>query len=271
MIKCAVCNQDTLGDWTGLCYLHQKYALEISGPYFETLYDLLYWKATFLKEWDRLKLGKIIVSCAPHVEVHKESRANIIAVKLRVQEQLKLERADLSMYDNLVRSIAYRYSAAFGIEFRDIYNEGMLQLKRLENRIEKGLNPNIISAWVKKSLAGYMQNYSMNSFQVVNLPRDSAGGRNHTATLAIYDDDTLKDDTPNVQEQYLSKERDKRNQAAILKLMSRLNFKQRTVMVNLLKDKPRTQTQLAKAMRVSQSKISYDINIIFTKAKEMKE
>lgn len=269
MTKCLVCNEQTFGDRTGLCYLHRKYAARITGPYFETLYDLLYWKATFLKEWDAKELGKIAVSCAPHVEVMKENKETVQVVKDRIHEQLKLTKADLSMYIPLVRTLSYAFAVYDKLTFEEIYNEGMLHLKVLECRIEKGLNPKIISAWVKKSLVGRISKVTLYDGIVKNKQTNN-NRRDMEVNSVGFADWHIKDDQSPTAEDMVMEIQEKQQQVqAIGELSQKLNPLQRRLLANMFKDNPRTQKQLATANKIAQGTVSKAITVIYRKAKEL--
>ena len=259
-MQCAVCNEDTLGNESGLCYLHRKYKAGVTGPYFETLYDLVYWKATTLKEWDRLGYGKISVACAPHVEVQKMTPGSVEQVRKQVEEQLNTGRGDLSSFQPLVLKWAAILNSQFGTDFADLHGEGMLALMRLSLMVPEGTQCNAVAQWVKRSVVGIMRNFALDG---------GLRGRGVSASNAGRFDDETWVGTEDQHEDYIAAERMHRGANAMAELIKKLTWDQRKILSNMLKDNPRTQKELAKAMGVKQPKISKDTTAIFTKAKEM--
>lgn len=262
---CTVCNEQVLGDdGSGLCYLHRKYNKRLCGPYFETLYDLVYWKATFLKKWDSLGYGKISVACAEHVEVQKMNQYSVDQVKVQVQQQLERDRIDLTMYQPLVMSMARQFSQRSGIEFIELVNQGTLVLKRLEDKINSDNDPKMISSFVKQSIRGSLMTYTMQS-QVVKPPYGQP-----ICLVSTEDTDELLNER-DVESQYMDKIKEEVGAEAIIKLTNVFKWSKSPVYMKVIKnmfaENPKTQVELAKQLKITKQAVSSAADKIMNTAK----
>ncbi|GAG06810.1 unnamed protein product, partial [marine sediment metagenome] len=157
MTKCTMCNENRyVGN---LCYLHSKYYQQITGPHFETLYDLLWWKATFLKRWDVAYGHKIPITCADHVHVQKMNKKILFDTKLKVEFALANKTIDLSKFCPLVHKLANKFSGMSDFTEDDIYQQCMVWLQDMTQHVDKRMEPKMLTTWVRKSLYGLLYNY----------------------------------------------------------------------------------------------------------------
>lgn len=253
-MRCAVCNEQVLGDdGSGLCYLHRKYNHRLCGPYFETLYDLVYWKATFLKTWDSLGYGKINVACAEHVDIQKMNNKSVARVKERVRQQLERDRIDLSMYHPLVASMSRQFSQRSGIEFTELMNQGVMVLKRLEDKINSDTDPKMISSFVKQSIRGSLMTYTMQS-QVVKPPHGQS-----LSMISTEDTDELLNEE-DVDFQYMAKIKEQMGTEAIIQLTRVFKWHKSPVYLKVIKNMfveyPKTQVELARQLDITSAAVS---------------
>jgi len=251
MIKCQVCEQGTHGHWTGLCYHHQKYADGTAGPYFETLYDLLYWKATFLPSWDSRHYGTINVTCAEHVDAQKMNGDLVTKTRRKVADAICSGTTDLTDYLPLVRKLALKYGSD---DYDEVYSILAAELISLERKIPKGTQPMVISIWVKRRLTGAALNWvcrrqpDLEDTEIDEIPHEAPTSEE---IIMLCEDEDIKG-------------------KAMIELANQLSKRQSKVMANMLSPNPLTQKQLAKRLKVDQAQVSRDTKIIFTKAKELR-
>jgi RNA polymerase sigma factor (sigma-70 family) len=258
MTKCTMCNEDTHGG--NLCYLHSKYYQQITGPHFETLYDLLWWKATFLKRWDTLYGIEIPITCADHVHVQKMNKKMLLNTKLKVEFALANKTIDLSSFCPLVHKLANKFSGMSDFTEDDIYQQCMVWLQDMTQNVDERMEPKMLTTWVRKSLYGLLYNYINRHGGVVK--------KGSTETLGDMDCYIL-DKAPNQEEKLMHNQGVQTQVAAINKLADELNERQTNIIINWFDSETLTPNEFALRYGVSKQMISKDTKTILDRAREL--
>jgi RNA polymerase sigma factor (sigma-70 family) len=257
MTKCTMCNENThKGD---LCYLHFKYYQQITGPHFETLYDLLWWKATFLKRWDILYGHTIPITCADHVHTQKMNKKILLNTKLKVEFALANKTIDLSSFCPLIHKLANKFSGMSDFTEDDIYQQCMVWLQDMTQNVDDRMEPKMLTTWVRKSLYGLLYNYINRHGGVVKKGEVEYLGE---------DDFRIADKSPSQEDKIIHNQDCHIQIMAIDKLCDNLNNRQLDMVITWI-GYPWSPKEFALKHGVSKQMISKDTQSILQKAKEL--
>ena len=158
MLLCCMCEQRTVDN--KLCYLHQKYKDRITGPYFDSLFDYMWFKETFEKRWNWKVRTQLLVSLSPKLERKLDQRPDLVREMERgIKKHLEsgaLKYSRVWEYAPLVYSTAH----SFGGDTEDLIQQGMGFLSSIDRATDwLKLTAQQISGYIKKSLIGHLLNY----------------------------------------------------------------------------------------------------------------
>lgn len=279
-MKCQVCDQDIImSPNTGesengmkLCYLHLKYAERFTGPYHETIYDLVWWKQTFLTMWNKTGLPKIIVSTSEKVGVMKKIPLSFTRVVLMVKEQLKNPTHSLESFRPLNLTVASYFSRRSDIPFRDLFNEGFLCLIKLSHKIDPSADPKMVSAFVKRRLWGAIQNYVTQYNGIIRNPKtNSTWWDGTTRSFSVAEEITTDSGELNPEQHALRKESCDKLLSDFDKLSKKCSRRQRVILGNMVQGNEQSQIDLAKRLKVTTRTIRRETKKILAMAKEIKD
>lgn len=254
MIKCAVCNEQVHGDHD-LCYLHRKYEDGLCGPHYETLWELMWAKLHFLKDWT-MRIGtKIRISMDAFVETAKMNTNTVEKCRSAIQEYIDEPNVDMNQYVKHLSNLASSLAASYPIDRDDAFQLGAECLMVLSKKAKPQHSPKMVHTWILHSLRGMMMNKVLR--QVSPSTEDTMG----------YNEDTDLPDTTCTYDAY-----HRMNQELVLdmnmeKLREGLSPKQLEVMENMFQANPLTQRELGKKMGISQQAVAKLTRKVFKKAK----
>lgn len=258
MTKCVMCNEN---QYVGsLCLLHVKYYQQLTGPHFETLYDLLWWKYSFLKHWDNNYGIKLEITCSDNVHAQKFNIKTMSRVRDQVWKALGTHKTDLSSYYPLAKKLSYSFSQRSGVDFEDLYQECLSKLTDIENKLANNMNVKQISTWVRKSLKGTLRNF---------IARKTGIVKGSEVDLIGEQVDYILDGGENPEETYIRKQKYLLTMDCINKLMHYLTVRQQVLVANMFNMDELPRAEIAKMHGVDQSTISRDFKTIYEKAEAL--
>jgi RNA polymerase sigma factor (sigma-70 family) len=261
MTKCIMCNQD--GYVGRLCYLHVKYYQGLTGPHFNTLYDLLWWKATFLKKWKLhfRTLAKIPITCDDHVHIQKMNKNLLLTTKLKVEFALANKEIDLSSFSPLMHKLANRFSNVSDHSADDLFQQCTVWLQDMTRNVDQDMEPKMLTTWIKKSLYGLLYNFTTRQGGVVK--------RGETTFLGDIEEHVYDSDARNQEQLLMDKEFLAKVGTAIGELVSVLNDRQKKIVLNWYDADTLTPKEFALAHGISKQMYSKDVKTIMTKAEAL--
>lgn len=247
-MQCTVCPQQVL-DNTRMCYLHYKYLRGLTGPSFETAYDLLYAKETFFKEWDEKVGTKLDITVSDLTREILSDDTEVQALRMRIDDELHSESIPLDKYDPLLKKLSNKYSTLTGREFNSLYHDGWIFLRELCKSDQTDMEPKQITIWVQSRLNGFFQNSMVRNYAV---PIDDA------AQL-----DDIVTETPTQEDLLMQQELMFEAERIVEELPTELNDRQMQVFyLEYLRGETMTQVDLAQKLGVNRLTIFRDQRLI---------
>ena len=156
IIICVICDSKP-----GLCYLHKKYKAKLTGPFFDTLFDYMWFRETFKKEWAEKVGTRLKVELSESVERNLQNKLYVRKVGALVKDLVQLMGdGRIWKYRNIVHKMAFTYSKISPYPYDDIVQQGYYELMSIDRRINWAkFSGKEITMYIKQSIIGKLKNY----------------------------------------------------------------------------------------------------------------
>ena len=153
---CQMCDQS--GE--SFCYLHKKYKARLTGPYFDNLFDYLWFKNTFMKRWKWMVRTKLKVFLSPKLERQIENNPELV---LRIDEKIKQKLKEKDRFKKsweylpLVYSTSISLGLSLDLDIEELIQIGSILLSRLEFFVDsKKFDNKSISKYIKTIIKNFV-------------------------------------------------------------------------------------------------------------------